>query len=80
MTPNRNVKIPSCHDGKQNSRSSVCLPTRMNIQAQPGRPPFPLISSMAAASKPEKAPDNDDDAKKGLFCREGSSRGIRQAS
>ena len=30
----------------------------MNIQAQPGLPP-PLISSMAAASKPEKAPDNE---------------------
>ena len=30
----------------------------MNIQAQPGLPP-PLISSMAAANKPEKAPDNE---------------------
>lgn len=36
----------------------------MNIQAQPGLPPFPFISSMAAASKPEKAPDNEADAKK----------------
>lgn len=35
----------------------------MNIQAQPGLPPV-LISSMAAASKPEKALDNEADAKK----------------
>ena len=36
----------------------------MNIQAQPGLPPFPLIRSMAAASKPEKVFDSDPATKK----------------
>lgn len=30
----------------------------MKIHAQPGRPPTPCISSIAAASKPENAPDS----------------------
>lgn len=47
----------------------------MNIQAQPGLPLFPLISSIAAASKPEKAPDKEADAKKVATLSRGSSGG-----
>lgn len=39
------------------------LPTRMKIQAHPGFPPFPFMFMIAAASKPEKAPDSEADAK-----------------
>ena len=33
--------------------------TKMKIQAQPGLPLIPSMFSMAAASKPEKAPERD---------------------
>jgi hypothetical protein len=32
--------------------------TRMKIQAHPGFPPMPSMFSIAAASKPEKAPES----------------------
>lgn len=34
-------------------------PSKMKIHAQPGYPPAPSISAMAAARRPEKAPDSE---------------------
>jgi hypothetical protein len=39
--------------------TTVKRPSRMKIQAQPGRPPIPFILIIPYARRPEKAPDRE---------------------
>ena len=41
------------------AQSTVKSPSRMKIHAHPGFPCFPFMSSIAAASNPENAPESD---------------------
>lgn len=64
-TPNERVNIPSCELSASvtlNVRYTNLI-TRINIHAHPGRPASPSIFDIAAARRPEKAPDKEAAAK-----------------
>jgi hypothetical protein len=58
MMPIRMEKRPSCFIVRGMDFNGEEGRTRMKIQAQPGLPPIPFMFWIAAAKRPEKAPES----------------------
>lgn len=58
-SPTMTVKTPSYESIRGRRCDSRKMRTRMNIHAQPAFPRTPSMFSIAAANRPEKAPESD---------------------